>query len=416
MIVRKLRVEGWQCFADPIEIGPFGNGLNIVHGPNGIGKSTLFRALVRGLCDTHRTKGKDMELLRPWGRDLTPAVTIDFDHNDVSYRLRKQFLQSNAAEVQRSENGRLVRLHEGQKADDFVRQLLFVEGPKTGATKGAEHWGIAQVLWSQQGELKLDTLSNPVRSSLQQALGAQVTTAATDQTTQRIAQQYNAWFTSTGRLKSGGDAAPAVALELQLKAAQEHLRKLRLSLNEYDDAVHRIENLRLTAEQKRHASKQLEELHSAAILKSTEYTKLVHERDARQKDTETAKAQFDQLDAQLKAIQAARKELTEFRQQIATIASDLPAIQKDLEQCNETWERARQARDTIVRQRDVVDQSRQQAQQALQFEQLHKSHAALTDKLTQLQALQIAIDRLQTQVSSTVAPDAKTLKAIQTAL
>ena len=49
MILRSVRVEGWRCFAATVEVGPFIDGLNIIHGPNGIGKSTLMTALVRGL-------------------------------------------------------------------------------------------------------------------------------------------------------------------------------------------------------------------------------------------------------------------------------------------------------------------------------------------------------------------------------
>ncbi len=51
MILRSIRVEGWRCFAAPVQVGPFTDGLNIIHGPNGIGKSTLMMALVRGLFD-----------------------------------------------------------------------------------------------------------------------------------------------------------------------------------------------------------------------------------------------------------------------------------------------------------------------------------------------------------------------------
>ena len=78
MILRSIRVEGWRCFAVPVEVGPFADGLNVIHGPNGIGKSTLMTALVRGLFDSHNVKGVDIKSLRPWGRSLAPKVTIEF--------------------------------------------------------------------------------------------------------------------------------------------------------------------------------------------------------------------------------------------------------------------------------------------------------------------------------------------------
>ena len=41
MILRSICVEGWRCFAGSVEVGPFSDGLNIVYGPNGVGKSTM---------------------------------------------------------------------------------------------------------------------------------------------------------------------------------------------------------------------------------------------------------------------------------------------------------------------------------------------------------------------------------------
>ena len=66
MILRSIQVRGWKCFADPVEVGPFTEGLNVLHAPNATGKSTLFEALLRGLLDGHRVTGRDVEALRPW--------------------------------------------------------------------------------------------------------------------------------------------------------------------------------------------------------------------------------------------------------------------------------------------------------------------------------------------------------------
>ena len=74
MILRAIHVQGWKCFADPVEVGPFVEGLNVLHAPNATGKSTLFEAMLRGLLDGHRVTGREVEALRPWGRALAPTV------------------------------------------------------------------------------------------------------------------------------------------------------------------------------------------------------------------------------------------------------------------------------------------------------------------------------------------------------
>ena len=103
MILKRLTVEGWRCFAERVEVGPFSEGLNVIHGPNGSGKSTLVMALVRCLFDNHDVGGKAVQSLRPWGRQLTPKVTLVFEHDGVTYRLFKQFLDSPQAELSRLE-------------------------------------------------------------------------------------------------------------------------------------------------------------------------------------------------------------------------------------------------------------------------------------------------------------------------
>ena len=54
MRLRQIKVSGWQCFANEVTVGPFADGINVVHAPNGTGKSTIFTALRRALLDGHR--------------------------------------------------------------------------------------------------------------------------------------------------------------------------------------------------------------------------------------------------------------------------------------------------------------------------------------------------------------------------
>lgn len=91
MILRSIRVESWRSLVLPVELGPFDSRINIVHAPNGTGKSTVFEALRRGLMDPHTVSGKEVEALRPWGRVLAPTVTLEFARRDGVYKLQKRF-------------------------------------------------------------------------------------------------------------------------------------------------------------------------------------------------------------------------------------------------------------------------------------------------------------------------------------
>jgi ABC-type cobalamin/Fe3+-siderophores transport system ATPase subunit len=52
MILRSIEVKGWRCFPDNLRLSGFSERLNVVHGPNGVGKSTLFQAMVRACSIT----------------------------------------------------------------------------------------------------------------------------------------------------------------------------------------------------------------------------------------------------------------------------------------------------------------------------------------------------------------------------
>ena len=150
MNIRSIRVADWRCFLDDIEVGPFEEGLNIIYAPNGTGKSTLFEALKRALLDGHKVTGKDVESIRPWGRNLAPKVTVEFIHDDQEYRVTKQFLDSPGALLERKEDGRYCRIAEGASADEQTREILTKNPPGKGLAK-TPNWGIAQVLWAPQG-------------------------------------------------------------------------------------------------------------------------------------------------------------------------------------------------------------------------------------------------------------------------
>jgi DNA repair exonuclease SbcCD ATPase subunit len=44
MILHSLRVSNWRSILSPVELGPFSERLNVIHAPNGTGKSSVFEA------------------------------------------------------------------------------------------------------------------------------------------------------------------------------------------------------------------------------------------------------------------------------------------------------------------------------------------------------------------------------------
>ena len=71
MILREITVKGVKCFRDECTVGRFGDGLNMIFGPNETGKSTLIEATARALFDGYTVTGDAIESMRPWG---TPSI------------------------------------------------------------------------------------------------------------------------------------------------------------------------------------------------------------------------------------------------------------------------------------------------------------------------------------------------------
>ena len=90
--ITRLRIEQLRRFRQPLELGGFEPGLNILSGPNEAGKSTLVRAIRAAFFERHRSTS--VEDLRPWGEGSTaaPQIELDFMLDGQPHRLVKSFL------------------------------------------------------------------------------------------------------------------------------------------------------------------------------------------------------------------------------------------------------------------------------------------------------------------------------------
>ncbi|MDX1598430.1 MAG: ATP-binding protein, partial [Marinobacter sp.] len=99
MKLQRLRIEQLRQFRQPLELGELGPGLNLIHGPNESGKSTLVRAIRAAFFERHRSSSVDD--LRPWGdSSAAPSVELDFECQGVQWQLRKRFLQQKRCDLQ----------------------------------------------------------------------------------------------------------------------------------------------------------------------------------------------------------------------------------------------------------------------------------------------------------------------------
>lgn len=224
MILRTLEIEGFRCFDRPLRVGDFAPGLNVLYGPNGAGKSTVLRALQHVMVDSYSLSGAAVKTaMQPWGRALSPRIAAAFLHDGAEWRIEKRFLAGAQAKLERMEAGVFRPVADGREADQRIREMLQAEGAPKGIAKDV-HMGLLQVLWTPQGPPQLPHWSAGIRTTLQQAFGAALSSPAADQLVKRVGERSATYFTPTGQEKK---SSPVTTLRVQEQRLREEWERYR---------------------------------------------------------------------------------------------------------------------------------------------------------------------------------------------
>ena len=147
MKLRSLSVNQFKRFTVPTRLGELSNGLNLVVGPNELGKSTLLDALRAVLFERYSSRARPIIALQNDRSGAAPVVELAFEVNGAEYTLTKRFIKNAYAQLQ-CPDGILL---ESDTAEDKLRSLLgFAEAGSRGAT--SQTLGMWGVLWVQQGQ------------------------------------------------------------------------------------------------------------------------------------------------------------------------------------------------------------------------------------------------------------------------
>src|SRR5690554_8212986 len=98
MKLQRVRVEQFRQFRQGLELDKLQSGINLIHGPNESGNSTLVRAIRAAFFERYRSKSA--EDLAPWGdTSAAPTVELLFDHNGQRSQLDKRFLKRHRCDL-----------------------------------------------------------------------------------------------------------------------------------------------------------------------------------------------------------------------------------------------------------------------------------------------------------------------------
>lgn len=233
MRLEKLEVENFRGIrAASIS---FAKGLNVLGGPNEIGKSTLAEAIRAALLVP--TKSKEGKSYVSWDGSAPARVTLTFESGGKLWLVRKTFGSGYQSVLERSDSTDSPRFHEvahGGGVEGALRELLCwgiaPPGGKGAPTKPTSY--LLTALLGRQGEVQgiidaslADDQDDTGKALVTKALGVLGKDPLVVRVVERLSERVDAIFTPGEKFKKTADS-PLVKLQEHLKAQEDHLRDL----------------------------------------------------------------------------------------------------------------------------------------------------------------------------------------------
>ncbi len=414
MILERLKVSNWRNLRKTVELKGFSKGINIIHAPNGTGKSSLFEALCRGIFDAHHIAGKEIKTVQPWGCSLPAEVEVDFVHNGIHYRIEKRFLKRKFSCLWKKENGGFQPLADGRQADEKVREILKASNG-VGAAK-PEHWGLYQALWAPQGKLALGSLSPDLTANLQDALSKQLIGEKGNRLEKLLEERYLEFFTPTGKVRTGKKAAPINALEEDLNRLQIEYQELEERQREFEETSRSVKSLENQTQQVRNEVGKLLKKVKRTRRESEEYKELKSELEKHQSGEENARNQHKNLSEKIERIQSTGKNIKELEKKIVATNNLNQQLTQKLKTARQKETEAQEKYNQAKGRRRELEKLNKRILDAGDFLANQKSSEELTERLEKLSNKQIHLAKLKKQKNSLVAPNDQQVKEVRKAI
>ncbi len=384
MWIRRLEVADCAGIAQAsVALEP---GLNVLHGPNELGKSTLAKAIRAALLLPATSSAG--QALRSWNVDAAPQVTLTLEEEAQRiWRVQKRFGASGARtylEFSRdgetfSQDGR------GREVEGSLQGILrWGIGPSSGrrGARGMPSSFITTALLGEQSAIEAilgtgldDDPNDSGRDRLTEALQALAEDPRFKQVLASVQEKVDEAFTRTGR-RSSGRSSPWSKLREERIAAEQGEQDIRQEVEQSEAARERVRELsELLLEADAEAER------AAAALKAAQ------EREAATQALDEAEKQLRQAARQVRGFERKRAEV-DATQQEATALREAHAVAE--RNVLEAEPHAKEARDRVLQLASGdAEQGRQLRLQEAQNQRLHLQQrlTALDGSVKQAQAL-----------------------------
>ncbi len=366
MWIRRLEVADCAGVAQAsVALAP---GLNVLHGPNELGKSTLAKAIRAALLLPATSSAG--QALRSWNVDAAPEVTLTLEEEAQRiWRVQKRFGPSGARTyLEFSRDGETFSQDgSGREVEGALQNILRwgidPPGGKRGA-RGMPSSFIATALLGDQSAIEailgasLDgDLNDSGRDRLTEALQALAEDPRFKQVLASVQEKVDEAFTKTGR-RSSGRASPWSKLREERIAAEQGEQDIRQEVEQSEAARERVREL----------SEQLLEADAEAE-RATSALTAAQKRDAATQALDEAERQLRQAGLQVRGFEQKQAEV-DATQQEATALREAHALAERA--VLEAEPRAKEARDRVLQLASGdAEQGRQLRLQEAQNQRLH---------------------------------------------
>lgn len=319
----------------------FEHGLNVLYGPNEIGKSTLVNAMRAALLLQHgATAARDFE---DWHTDQHPQVALTFETEPQRiWRIRKSFGTGSGGSsyLDFSRDGNtFTQDAKGREVDGRIRDLLQWGLPAPGG-KGrprgfAESFLATTLLADQRAVAAMldrsldDDVDESGKGRLTDALQALAQDPMFRTVVARTQQRVDEAFTSTGkRVRRRG--SPWINLRDQRQAADQRRTEIRRRVADSDDARTRVDKFRA----------QLDEARSR-LDAARRHRRRIDAAWDRQQARDTAGAEIAKAERERDRIQGLHDDLDKAKRELSAAKEAVGAADKGMAQAAETERRER---------------------------------------------------------------------------
>jgi chromosome segregation ATPase len=245
MFLLSLEVENFRLL--PAVHLTFGRGLNVLYGPNDIGKSSLAEALrVAFLLSATSKYGARFV---PWGTNLIPRVVVKFEMNNVVWQITKTFGEGKGtALLERvGENDRLFKEASSKAVEEKLRTIISWGIAPGGKGLPESYLSTALLGWQDQVTAILN--ASPEQDGdtgglelVTRALGALGQDSRVSHLLQRLQERTEKVYTEGGQRRNTKDS-PLVQLSNKLEEQKKSLAKLEESVLKSAEIEQKVQSL-----------------------------------------------------------------------------------------------------------------------------------------------------------------------------